>query len=55
LVVDYLIAPYRAPGGTLVVQRAGYEPAAIPILGYIIPIRAQQTNFIEVLLSPVTK
>jgi hypothetical protein len=55
-VVDYLIAPLHKPGGTLVVQRAGYEPAAIPLWGDIAPIAAaQHTNFIEVLLSPVTK
>jgi len=56
LIVDYLIQPYRARGGTLVVQRAGYQPAAIPLWGWLRPISAPlPTNFIEVLLSPVTK
>ena len=53
--VFYLTERFRAPGGTLVVQRSGYEPTAIPLWGEIIPISARRTNFIEVLLSPVTK
>ena len=55
LVVDYLISPLHKPGGTLVVQRAGYEPAAIPLWGDILGIGVQRTNFIAVSLSPVTK
>ena len=56
LVVDYLIAPLLKPVGTLVVQRAGYETTVIPLWGYYAPsVSAQRTNFIEVLLSPVTK
>lgn len=56
LIVDYLIQPYHAPGGTLIVQRAGYEPAAIPLWGWLSPIAAPPaTNFITVLLSPVGK
>jgi len=47
-VVCFLVERFRTPSGTLVVQRAGYEPAAIPLW-------MQRTNFIEVLLSPVTK
>src|SRR5882672_5756656 len=54
-VVVYLTERFRAPGGTLVVHRSGYEPAAIPVWGDIMPISAQCTNFIEVLLNPVTK
>ena len=56
LIVDYLIQPYRARGGTLIVQRAGYQPAAIPLWGWLRPISAPPpTNFIEVLLTPVSK
>jgi len=56
LVVDYLIQPYRAPGGTLIIRRAGYEPAAIPLWGDIRPISAPPpTNFIAVFLSPESK
>jgi hypothetical protein len=56
LIVDYLIQPYIAPGGTLIVQRAGYQPAAISLWGSIRPISAPPpTNFISVLLSPVSK
>jgi hypothetical protein len=56
LIVDYLIQPYKAPGGTLIVQRAGYQPAAIPLWGWLMPISAPApTNFITVLLSPVSK
>ena len=47
-VVVYLVGRFRQGSGTLVVQRAGYEPAAVPLW-------MQQTNFIEVLLSPVGK
>lgn len=54
-VVGPLVERFRAPGGTLVVQRAGYDPAAIPLWGDIMPISAQRTNFIEVLLNPVRK
>ena len=56
LIVDYLIQPYGAPGGTLIVQRAGYQPAAISLWGWLMPITAPApTNFIAVLLSPVSK
>jgi hypothetical protein len=56
LIVNYLIEPYRARGGTLIVQRAGYEPVAIPLWGGLRPISAPPpTNFIQVLLSPVSK
>ena len=56
LIVDYLIRPYRAPGGTLIVERAGYESAVIPLWGDFRPISAPPpTNFISVLLSPVSK
>ena len=56
LIVDYLIEPYRPPGGTLVVQRAGYQPAAVPLWGAVMPKSAPpSTNFITVLLSPVSK
>jgi hypothetical protein len=56
LIVDYLIEPYRARAGTLVVQRAGYEPVAIPLWGSVRPISAPpSTNFIEVLLNPLRK
>ena len=56
LIVDYLIEPYRARGGTLIVQRAGYQPAAIPLWGQLTPISAPPpTNFITVLLTPVSK
>jgi len=56
LIVDYLIQPYKAPGGTLIVQRAGYQPAAIPLWGWLRPMSAPPpTNFITVLLSPASK
>lgn len=56
LIVDYLIEPYRAPGGTLIVQRAGYQPVAIPLWGSLMPISAPSpTNFISVLLNPEGK
>lgn len=56
LIVDYLIQPYRPRGGTLIVQCAGYQPVAIPLWGWIMPISAPApTNFITVLLSPVSK
>ena len=56
LVVDYLIAPLHKPGGTLVVQRDGYELVAIPLWGDIAPFApAQRTNFTEVLLKPISK
>ena len=53
--VIYLAERFRTPGGTFVVQRAGYEPAAIQLWGDIMPMSAHSTNFFEVLLSPVTK
>jgi hypothetical protein len=53
--MDYLIEPYRAPGGTLIVQRTGYEPAAVQLWGDVMPLSAHPTNFIEVLLRPVAK
>ena len=55
LIVDYMTERYRAPGGMLVIQRAGYVPATVPLWGDIIPLSAQRTNFIDVLLSPITK
>ena len=55
LVVDYLIEPLHKPGGTLVVQREGYQPAVVQLWGDITPLTAHPTNFVEVLLSPVTK
>jgi hypothetical protein len=56
LIVDYLIQPYRARGGTLIVQRAGYQAAAIPLWGCLRPMSAPSpTNFLTVVLSPVTK
>ena len=56
LIVDFLIEPYRARGGTLIVQRAGYESAAIPLWGRLRPLSAPATtNFIAVLLRPVGK
>ncbi|HEV2455479.1 MAG TPA: hypothetical protein VGY98_14540 [Verrucomicrobiae bacterium] len=53
--VVYLAERYRTPGGTLVVQRVGYEPAVVQLWGDIMPISAHSTNVVEVLLSPVTK
>jgi hypothetical protein len=56
LIVDYLIEPYKAPGGTLVVQRIGYQPVAVPLWGFLMPMSAPpRTNFIAVLLIPVSK
>lgn len=55
LVVDYLTEPLHKPGGTLVVRRDGYQPAAVQLWGDIIPLTAHPTNFVEVLLSPVAK
>ena len=56
LIVDYLIRPYRPRSGTLIVQRAGYQPAAIPLWGWLRPMSAPPpTNFITVLLSPVSR
>ena len=56
LVVDYLIEPlHDKAGGTLVVQRDGYQPAVVQLWGDIAPLTAHPTNFVEVLLSPVTK
>ncbi len=57
LIVDWMIEPYKAPGGTLIVQRAGYQPAAIPLFeGWFRPPSAPPpTNFITVLLSPASK
>lgn len=54
-VVPCLTERYRTPGGTLVIQRAGYEPATVQIWGDIMPLSAHPTNFIEVLLNPATK
>lgn len=56
LIVDWLIEPYKGPGSTLIVQRASYQPAAVPLWGYWRPISVPPpTNFIEVMLSPVSK
>jgi len=55
LIVDYMTERYRAPGGTLIIQRAGYVPATVSLWGDIIPLSAQRTNFIDVLLSPIAK
>ena len=56
LIVDFLIQPYRPQGGTLVVQRGGYRPVAIPLWGWLRPISSPPpTNFITVLLSPISK
>ena len=56
LIVDWLIQPYRQPGGTLIVQRIGYQPVAIPLWGWLRPISSSPpTNFITVLLSPISK
>ena len=57
LVVDYFIRPLPTPWGTVVVQRAGYQPAVVQLWGDIVPIGvgAHPTNFVEVLLSPVPK
>src|SRR5436190_3869601 len=56
LIVDWLIQPYRPRGGTLVIQRLGYEPVAIPLWGWLRPISSPPpTNFITVLLSPISK
>jgi len=56
LIVDWLIQPYRPRGGTLVVQRAGYEPVALPLSGWLRPISSPQpTTFITVSLSPISK
>ena len=56
LIVDWLIQPYRPPSGTLIVQRADYQPAVIPLGGWLRPISAPPpTNFITVLLSPISK
>ncbi len=48
LIVDWLIQPYEPRGGTLIVRRAGYQPAVIPLWGCSRP-----TNFIAVLLRPI--
>lgn len=53
--VVYLTERFREPGGTLVVQRAGYVPTTVQLWGEIMPLSAHTTNFIEVMLSPVTK
>ena len=56
LIVDWLIQPYRPRGGTLLVQRVGYQSVAIPLSGWLRPVSAPPpTNFITVLLSPVRK
>jgi hypothetical protein len=54
-VVPSLVERFRPPGGTLIVQHAGYQSAAIPLWGEIIPLSVQPTNFVVVLLQPVTK
>jgi hypothetical protein len=53
--VVYLTERFRSPGGTLVVRRAGYEPAVVQLWGDIMPITAHPTNFIEIKLIPLTK
>lgn len=56
LVADYLITPYQEPGGTLIVQHPGYQPVTIPLSGWLTPKSAPPpTNFIEVVLNPITK
>lgn len=53
--VPYLTERYSTPGGTLVVRRAGYEPATVQLWGDIMPLAAHTTNFIQVVLRPVMK
>jgi hypothetical protein len=56
LYVDWLTHPPIPPGGTLIVQRAGYESTAILLEGAVRKIGAPPpTNFISVLLSPANK
>src|SRR5579862_436266 len=44
--VVYLTERFRPPGGTLVVQRAGYKSAVVQLWGDIMPLTAHPTNFI---------
>ncbi len=50
-VIGPLVERFREPGGTLIVQRAGYEPAAV----LLDPVSMQRTNLIEVRLRPVAQ
>lgn len=51
--VYYLTERFRRPGGTLVAQHPGYEPAVVPLWGAIRPVTAHSTNFVEVSLTPL--
>jgi hypothetical protein len=54
-VVDFRCERYHRHGGTLVIERAGYETMAVTIWGDICPISVVPTNFFAVLLKPVGK